>query len=293
MSTVAVFLDIEEAFDTTWHPGLLYKVAKLQFSNNLIKLISSFLSQRKLRVPVEGKLSTARYMQAGGPQVSVLSPTLYNLCRNDTPQTSRENLALFADDTCLYAADRKEGYVLRKIQRGVNCMAAWCELWNINVNEETIRAIYFTHRNRLPDSPLTVTEMIEAKAFRRFIRIYSLFKSERLNANIKLTLHKALIRSVMIYACPAWEFAAESHLLKLQRLQNKVLRTIGSFTMRTSVRDIHMAFQIPYVYDYITKLCRQQAEVVENHENESVRYNGQGEARHRKYRRLKFEGGHV
>jgi hypothetical protein len=48
-------------------------------------------------------------------------------------------------------------------------------------------------------------EIIEARAFRTFIRIYSLFKSERLSANIKLTLHKALIRSVLYYACPAWE----------------------------------------------------------------------------------------
>jgi hypothetical protein len=94
--------------------------------------------------------------------------------------------------------------------------------------------------------------MIEAKAFRTFIRLYSLFKSERLSGNIKLTLHKTLIRSVMTYACPAWEFAAESHLLKLQRLQKKVLRTIGNFPRRTPVRDMHVAFQIPYVYDYIT-----------------------------------------
>jgi hypothetical protein len=65
--------------------------------------------------------------------------------------------------------------------------------------------------------------MIEAKAFRTFIRIYSLFKSERLSTNTKLTLNKALIRSVMTYACPAWKFAADNHLLKLQRLQNKVL----------------------------------------------------------------------
>jgi hypothetical protein len=97
----------------------------------------------------------------------------------------------------------------------------------------------------------------------------------------------------MTYACPSWEFAAESHLLKLQRLQNKVLCTIGSFPRRTSVRDMHVAFQIPYVYDYITKSCRQQAEVIQNHENENVRYNGQGEARHRKYKRLKLGGGHV
>jgi hypothetical protein len=34
MSTAAVFLDIEKAFDTTWHPGLIYKLSKLQFSNN-------------------------------------------------------------------------------------------------------------------------------------------------------------------------------------------------------------------------------------------------------------------
>jgi hypothetical protein len=44
--------------------------------------------------------------------------------------------------------------------------------------------------------------MTEAKTFRTFIRIYSLFKSERLSASIKLTLNKALIRSVMTYACP-------------------------------------------------------------------------------------------
>jgi hypothetical protein len=61
-------------------------------------------------------------------------------------------------------------------------------------------------------------EMIEVKAFITFIRVYSLFKSERLSANIKLTLHKALIRSIMTYACPAWEFAVDNHLLKLQRL---------------------------------------------------------------------------
>jgi hypothetical protein len=47
-------------------------------------------------------------------------------------------------------------------------------------------------------------EMTEAKAFRTFIRIYFLFKSERLRASIKLTLNKALITFVMTYAFPAW-----------------------------------------------------------------------------------------
>jgi hypothetical protein len=37
-------------------------------------------------------------------------------------------------------------------------------------------------------------EMTEAKAVGTFLRAYFLFKSERLIAIIKLTLHKALIR---------------------------------------------------------------------------------------------------
>jgi hypothetical protein len=56
---------------------------------------------------------------------------------------------------------------------------------------------------------------------------------------------------------------------------------------------MHKAFHIPYVYDYITKSCRQQSEVIQNHGNENVRYIGQGETRHRKYKKLKLGGGHV
>jgi hypothetical protein len=54
-----------------------------------------------------------------------------------------------------------------------------------------------------------------------------------------------------------------------------------------------MAFNLPYVYDYKTNLCRQQEEVIKNHEKEHVRSIGQGKARYRKYERLKLGGGSV
>jgi hypothetical protein len=94
----------------------------------------------------------------------------------------------------------------------------------------------------------------------------------------------------MTYACLSCEFSADTHLLILQRLQTKVLRTNGKISRGTPVRDLHTAFNLPYVYDYITKLCRQQAEVIQNHENEHIRSIGQGKARHRKYKRLKLGG---
>jgi hypothetical protein len=120
-------------------------------------------------------------------------------------------------------------------------METWCEHWNIQINEDKTRGIYFSHSRWPPESHVTLNgrnipfvnsvkylgvifdkkvtwrlhiEVIEAKAFRTCIRIYSLFKSEQFGANIKLTLQKALIWSIMTYACPAWEFAADSNLLK-------------------------------------------------------------------------------
>jgi hypothetical protein len=141
MSTAAVFLDIEKAFDTTWHNGLLCKLSKMNFSASLIKLISSFISNRKFSVSVEGEMSTPRIMKAGVPQGSVLSPTLFNMHINDMPQASGVHLALFADDACLYATERKETYVLRKLKRGLNSMVEWSKRWNIKINEDKTQTI--------------------------------------------------------------------------------------------------------------------------------------------------------
>jgi hypothetical protein len=52
-----------------------------------------------------------------------------------------------------------------------------------------------------------------------------------------------------------------------------------------------MAFNLPNVYDYTTKLCRQQAEVIQTHEKDHVHSIGQSEARHRKYKQFKLGGG--
>jgi hypothetical protein len=133
--------------------------------------------------------------------------------------------------------------------------------------------------------------MIEAKAFRTFIRIYSLLKSERLSAKIKLTLHKVLIRTVITYACPTWELAADTYFLKLQCLQIRFCAPLEMFQGAHRSAICTELLNLPCVYDYITKLCRKQAEVILNHENERVRCIGQGEARHRKYKRLKLGGG--
>jgi hypothetical protein len=191
--------------------------------------------------------------------------------------------------------------------------------WNININEGKTRAIYFSRRLRAPDDVLQLNgqdfpfvnnvmylgvtfdrrmtwryriERTVAKALHTYTRSYSLFKSGHLSTNIKLTFYKALVRSIMPYACPTWEYAVGANLLKLQHLQNRVLRAIGNLDRCTQFCKLHVAFKIHCVYDYITKLCNTQAEVILNHVNLNIYGTGQGEARHRKYKGLKLGGGY-
>jgi hypothetical protein len=73
----------------------------------------------------------------------------------ETPQIHGVGLALFADDTCLYATDCKEGFVI-KLQRGLSSMETWCERWNLKINEDKTRGTYYSRSHRPPESHLSL-----------------------------------------------------------------------------------------------------------------------------------------
>jgi hypothetical protein len=53
----------------------------------------------------------------------------------------------------------------------------------------------------------------------------------------------------MRYACPTREYAADARHLKLHCLQNRALRAIANLDRSSPVRELHVAFKIPYVFD--------------------------------------------
>ena len=56
-STRAVALDISKAFGRVWHAGLFPKFKSYGISGQMFGLISFFLSNRRLRVVLDGKSS--------------------------------------------------------------------------------------------------------------------------------------------------------------------------------------------------------------------------------------------
>ena len=96
-------LDISKAFDRVWHAGLLHKLKSYGISGQIFGLISSFLSNRRLRVVLNGKSSQEYPVNAGAPQGSILGPTIFLLYINDLPDDVICDIAIYADDTNLYS----------------------------------------------------------------------------------------------------------------------------------------------------------------------------------------------
>ena len=63
----AVFLDISKAFDKVWHEGLLFKLSQNGIHGNLLKLLRSYLDQRRQRVVINGSQSEYIDIKSGVP----------------------------------------------------------------------------------------------------------------------------------------------------------------------------------------------------------------------------------
>ena len=67
------------------------------------RLISFFLSNRRLRVVLHGKSPQEYPVNAGVSQGSILGPTLFLLYINDLPDDVICDIAIYADGTTLYS----------------------------------------------------------------------------------------------------------------------------------------------------------------------------------------------
>ena len=98
---VAVFLDLEKAFDLLWTKGVLNRLVRFGIHGKMLIWIKDFLAGRKMNVRVGSDISGFQECENGSPQGSVLSPILFLLVMNTLEETLRRfglDLSLFADD---------------------------------------------------------------------------------------------------------------------------------------------------------------------------------------------------
>lgn len=120
----AVFLDVKQAFDRVWHPGLAYKL-KMILPAPYYLVLKSFLEQRSFYVRVNEETSDINFVGAGIPQGSVLGPVLYTIYTSDLPVSDEVTTATYADDTALLVSNESPVNASNILQNHLDCVAKW------------------------------------------------------------------------------------------------------------------------------------------------------------------------
>ena len=122
-------------------------------SGQIFGLISSFLSNRRLRVVLDGKSSQEYPVNAGVPQGAILGPTLFLLYINDLPDDVICDIAIYADDTTLYskcdqASDLWQQLELAsELKSDLRDTVGWDKKWLVDFNAGKTQVVLFDRSN--------------------------------------------------------------------------------------------------------------------------------------------------
>ena len=257
-ATRAVALDISMAFGRVWHAGLLNKLKSYGISGQIFSLISSFLSNRRLRVVLDGKSSQEYPVNVGVPQGSILGPTLFLLYINDLPDDVICDIAIYADDTTLYsmcdwASDLWQQLGLAsKLESDLRDTVDWGKKWLVDFNAGKTQVVSFDGSNnngsidvkmgesileekssfKMPgltfSSKLDLGSYIISIAKTASKKIGALIRSMKfLSPEVALYLYKSTMRPCMEYCCHVWGGAPSCYLVLLDKLQKRICRIVG------------------------------------------------------------------
>lgn len=282
--TGMVLLDIQAAFDTTWHDGLLYKMIKREFPPNLILLIHSYLSKRQFYVQMGSENSQPISPPAGVPQGSRLAPKLFCIYISDFPLIKDVHLSQYADDTALFCKSWRLETISSRLSKAYANVKRYFDRWKIKINENKTEAILFTKRrpdlnnhcittgknNRLNwkrsvnylgvlmDYKLTFTahvNNVRSRALRCMVALFPIFnKKSALGTDNKLLIYKLCIRPILTYAAPVWSLTCASNFAKLQRVQNRALKIAANLPRLHGTAEVHESLDFPLLHSHVHSL---------------------------------------
>ena len=118
---LAIYFDIQKAFDTVPHDVLLNKLANVGLDLNFLTLICSYLSNGKQCVKINQTYSNTIPVTSDVPQGSVLGPLFFILFMNNLPlKILHGSCFLFADDLKIFTVAS-----LERIQDDLDSINSW------------------------------------------------------------------------------------------------------------------------------------------------------------------------
>ena len=265
--SLAVFVDLEKAFDRAWHDLIIKELIRVGISGNMLAYIKDFLCNRTFQVLLNNTLSNAKNQINGVPQGSVISVTLFNILMATINEINAQpvKVLMYADDIIAYTSDKDQDNLESNMQYFLDSLDDWSKRTGLTISKNKTKCMMF-HPTRIPkEKPeLTISDelleyvsehkvlgmiidnklswkshinMLKRKADNQN-RILRVLCGQRWGSDAKtlLYLHNALTVSKSTYGQQIYNSANEMHLKKLEAANNTGIRqAIGAF--RTSPID--------------------------------------------------------
>ena len=260
---VAVFFDLEKAYDTTWKHGIMKDLHKLGLKGRLPLFIQNFLSDRTFNVRIGNTLSEIFKQEQGVPQGSILSPTLFGIKINDIVKYVKDlDCSVFVDNFGIFIRSKNMETIEFKLQRCLNNIEDWATENGFKFSKTKTQCVHFCQIRQLHldphltiyGSPIPVVsetkflgllfdnklsfiphiKALKAKCLKALDIIKVLSSSDwGGDRTVLLNLYRSLIRSKLDYGSIVNGSARKSYLKSLDTIHHQGLRlALGAF--RTS-----------------------------------------------------------
>lgn len=264
-------LDIAKAFDRVWHKALLAKLLAFGVGDTFNRWISNFLYSRSIRVVLDGISSSSFPIDAGVPQGSALSPTLFLIFINDLLSSTENSIHSFADDSSLhYSYQLPRQHSSNDVTVAREAMASsinsdlvrirdWSKVNLVEFNVSKTQACIFTNKRTVDIPPIVFNSeviceapnlislgmsmsennvwhdhMVEATK-KAASRIGFLRRAKLyLNSENLALIYKSFIRPVLEYNSHIWAGAPAASKRFVDKIQKRAIKMINDEAFTSS-----------------------------------------------------------
>ena len=145
---IGIFVDFKKAFDTVNHDILLGKLERYGVRGLPLRLIASYLRDRRHYVAIDGQGSAQRTINIGVPQGSILGPILFLIYINDLTNISTTLWpVLYADDTTLLAKNSDYPDLVQSLNVELPKFYRWTTVNRLSISHDKTYKMLFTNRD--------------------------------------------------------------------------------------------------------------------------------------------------